>query len=93
MQFRNQIGEANSTFSITLFTNAIKGSDRGSNSYFFELLYTQIHFRGSNSFYFLLLYSQMQSQNQIGEATPFFLITIYTNAIAESDRGSNSYFF
>ena len=31
----------------------------------------------------------MQLRNQIGEATPFFLITTFTNAIEESGRGSN----
>ena len=31
--------------------------------------------------------------NQIGEATPTFSNTLFTNAIQESDRGNNSYFF
>ena len=35
----------------------------------------------------------MQLRNQIGEATPFLLKLIFANAIEESDRGSNSYFF
>ena len=40
----------------------------------------------------LFLYSQMQLRNHIGEATPFLITTILTNAIEESDRGSNSFF-
>ena len=45
MQLMVQIGEATPTFSITIFTNAIEESDRGSNSYFFELLYIQMQLR------------------------------------------------
>ena len=44
MQLRNLIGEA-TLFIITIFTNTIEESDKGSNCYFFSLLYLQMQLR------------------------------------------------